>query len=168
MANLAGNFSLHLFPEMKQRIYIDTSVLGGYFDKEFETDTKLFFNRIFNQEYQVHLSEISQIELLPAPQHVKDLVQAIPQNCLVMLDFSLEARELANNYISEKILGKASLNDAYHIAIATVNRIDVLVSWNFRHIVNLDKIRLFNAINLKFGYPVMDIRAPKELIKYED
>jgi predicted nucleic acid-binding protein len=168
MANLAGNFSLTLLPEMKQRIYIDTSVLGGYFDKEFETDTKLFFNRIFNQEYQVHLSEISQIELLPAPQHVKDLVQTIPQNCLVMLEFSVEARELANNYISEKILGKASLNDAYHIAIATVNRIDVLASWNFRHIVNLDKIRLFNAINLKFGYPVIDIRAPKELIKYED
>lgn len=116
----------------------------------------------------VHLSEISQIELLPAPQHVKDLVQTIPDDCLVTLDFSSEARELANHYIAENVLGKASLNDAYHIAIATVNRIDVLISWNFRHIVNLDKIRLFNAINLKFGYPIIDIRAPKELIKYED
>lgn len=85
-----------------------------------------------------------------------------------MLDFSKEARELADKYISEKALGTASLNDAYHIAIATVNRIDVLASWNFRHIVNLDKIRLFNAINLKFRYPVIDIRAPKELIRYED
>jgi len=153
---------------MKQRIYIDTSVLGGYFDAEFETDTKLFFKGIEKKEVLVHLSEISQIELLPAPQHVKDLVQSIPQDCLVMLDFSKEAQELANNYIREKALGTASLNDAYHIAIATVNRIDVLASWNFRHIVNLDKIRLFNAINLKFGYPVIDIRAPKELIKYED
>jgi len=153
---------------MQQRIYIDTSVLGGYFDKEFETDTKLFFKRIEKKEVLIHLSEISQIELLPAPQHVKDLVQTIPQDCLVMLDFSKEAQELANNYISEKALGTASLNDAYHIAIATVNRIDVLASWNFRHIVNLDKIRLFNAINLKFGYPVIDIRAPKELINYED
>jgi len=153
---------------MKQRIYIDTSVLGGYFDKEFEADTKLFFKGIEKKEVLVHLSEISQIELLPAPQHVKDLVQSIPQDCLVMLDFSKEAQELANNYIREKALGTASLNDAYHIAIATVNRIDVLASWNFRHIVNLDKIRLFNAINLKFGYPVIDIRAPKELIKYED
>lgn len=153
---------------MKQRIYIDTSVLGGYFDKEFEVDTKLFFKRVEKKEILIHLSEISQIELLPAPQHVKDLVQTIPQDCLVMLDFSKEAQELANNYINEKALGTASLNDAYHIAIATVNRIDVLASWNFRHIVNLDKIRLFNAINLKFGYPVIDIRAPKELIKYED
>ena len=65
-------------------------------------------------------------------------------------------------------MGKASLNDAYHIAIATVNRMDVLVSWNFKHIVNLDKIRLFNAINMKLGYPIIDIRPPKELIKYED
>jgi len=153
---------------MKQRIYIDTSVLGGYFDKEFETDTKLFFKRIEKKEILIHLSEISQIELLPAPQHVKGLVQTIPQDCLVMLDFSKEGQELANNYISEKALGTASLNDAYHIAIATVNRIDVLASWNFRHIVNLDKIRLFNAINLKFGYPVIDIRAPNELINYED
>ena len=92
----------------------------------------------------------------------------IPQECIVVLEFSEEAQQLANNYIEEKVLGKASLNDAYHIAIATVNRIDVLVSWNFKHIVNLDKIRLFNAINMKLGYPTIDIRAPKELIKYED
>ena len=75
---LANKF-FYLCSFMKQRIYIDTSVLGGYFDKEFETDTKLFFKRILNQEYLVHLSPISQIELLPAPQRVKDLVQDIPQ-----------------------------------------------------------------------------------------
>lgn len=92
----------------------------------------------------------------------------IPMDCLVILDFTKEAQELAENYLNEKILGKASFNDAYHIAIATVNRIDVLVSWNFRHIVNLDKIRLFNSINMKLGYPAIEIRSPKELIKYED
>lgn len=153
---------------MKQRIYIDTSVIGGYFDKEFATDTKLFFKRILNKDYAVHISQISNVELLPAPQHVKDLILTIPTDCLITLDFTEEARELADNYIGEKILGKASLNDAYHIAISTVNRMDILASWNFRHIVNLDKIRLFNAINMKLGYPVIDIRAPKELIKYEE
>ena len=60
------------------------------------------------------------------------------------------------------------MDDAYHIAIATVNRVDVLLSWNFKHIVNWDKIRLFNAINMKNGYPSIDIRSPKELLKYED
>lgn len=143
-------------------------MLGGYFDKEFEVDTKLFFKRVFAKEYDIYLSEISNIELLPAPQYVKDLADSIPTDCLVIVDFSNEAQELANQYVDEKILGKASLNDAYHIAIATVNRIDVLVSWNFRHIVNLDKILLFNGVNMKLGYPVIDIRAPKELIRYED
>jgi len=153
---------------MKPRIYIDTSVIGGYYDKEFETDTKLFFDGIRTRNYNVYLSEISNIELLPAPQRVKDLVKEIPSDCLIFLNFTEEAEELAEKYLAEKILGKASMNDAYHIAIATVNRIDVLVSWNFKHIVNLDKIRLFNAVNMKYGYPSIDIRTPKELIKYED
>ncbi|HWF43058.1 MAG TPA: PIN domain-containing protein [Candidatus Kapabacteria bacterium] len=151
-----------------QRIYIDTSVLGGYFDEEFETDTKLFFQRIFEKNFEVYISEISDIELIPAPAFVSDLLRKIPSECLHRLEFTREARELAEQYIDEKILGPASLNDAYHIAIATVNRIDVLVSWNFKHIVNLDKILLFNAINMKHGYPLIDIRAPKELLRYED
>src|ERR1039458_3107194 len=108
---------------MSLRIYIDTSVIGGYFDKEFEADTKPFFHRIKNGDFMVHISQISNIELLPAPQKVKDLVLEIPQEFLITLDFNEEARKLANNYIQEKILGLASLNDAYHIAIATVNRI---------------------------------------------
>ncbi len=151
---------------MQHRIYIDTSVPGGYFDKDFETDTILFFERIFHKDFIVHLSEISNVELVPAPQKVKNLVARIPSDCLVMLNFTQEAQELAEIYLYEKILSKASFNDANHIAIATVNRIDVLVSWNFRHIVNLDKIRLFNSVNLKLGYPIIDIRSPKELIKY--
>ena len=153
---------------MSLRVYIDTSVIGGYYDKEFETDTKLFFKRIRNKDFIIYISQISNIELLPAPQKVKDLIAEIPPECLINLDFTEEARNLANTYIKEKILGKASFNDAYHIAIATVNRIEVLVSWNFKHIVNLDKIHLFNGVNLKSGYPVIDIRTPKELIKYED
>jgi len=86
---------------------------------------------------------------------------------LFELEFTEEIMDLANNYIEENILTEKSLNDAYHIAHATVNRIDILVSWNFRHIVNLNKIRLFNAVNLKLGYPVIDIRSPKELLIYE-
>ncbi|MBI5214260.1 MAG: PIN domain-containing protein [Ignavibacteriae bacterium] len=153
---------------MKQRIYIDTSVIGGYYDAEFEADTKRFFERIGKKDFLVHLSEISTIELMPAPERVKDVVRKIPADCLVSLEFTKESEELSNHYLEEKILGMNSLNDAYHIAIATVNRIEVLVSWNFKHIVNLDKIRLFNALNLKYGFPLIDIRSPKEMIKYED
>jgi hypothetical protein len=75
---------------------------------------------------------------------------------------------LAESYVREKVLGQASLDDAYHIAISSVNRLDCLISWNFKHIVNFDKIRLFNSINLKLGYPLIDIRTPLEFLKYED
>ena len=153
---------------VKQRIYIDTSVVGGYQDDEFSDDTKNLFERIKNEDFNVYLSEISRLELLPAPKRVQDVVELIPKSCLNYLEFTEEAKQLAEYYIQEKILGAASLDDAYHIAIATVNRIEILLSWNFRHIVNLDKIRLFNAINLKNGYPSIEIRSPKELLKYED
>jgi predicted nucleic acid-binding protein len=152
---------------MKQRIYIDTSVIGGYFDEEFEADTIKMFDRIRNKDFDVYFSEISSGELILAPQKVKELFNEIPIDCLFELEFTEEIMDLANNYIEENILTEKSLNDAYHIAHATVNRIDILVSWNFRHIVNLNKIRLFNAVNLKLGYPVIDIRSPKELLIYE-
>jgi len=72
---------------------------------------------------------------------------------------------LTQLYISNKALGKASENDAYHIALASINRVDCLISWNFKHIVNFEKIKLFNAINMQYGYPVIDIRSPLEFIK---
>ena len=153
---------------VKQRIYIDTSVIGGYFDDEFSADTIKLFERIINEDFYVYLSEISKLELLPAPKQVQELIDLIPSSSLFILEFTEEAKQLAEYYINEKILGSASRDDAYHIAIATVNRVDVLLSWNFRHIVNWDKIRLFNAINLKNGYPAIEIRSPKELLKYED
>jgi len=152
---------------MKDKIYVDTSVLGGFYDIEFEKDTKIFFNRILNKEFSVFISEITETELAFAPEKVKELVNLIPKECLTKLSITKEVDELANTYISEKALGKASLNDAYHIAIATVNKINVLVSWNFKHIVNLNKIRLFNSVNVKLGYSLIEIRCPKELISYD-
>jgi hypothetical protein len=116
----------------------------------------------------VHFSEISETELSLAPDFVKDLKSKIPLDCYRYLELDDDSRELAETYIIEKILGKSSLNDAYHIAIATVNRLDVLVSWNFKHIVNYDKIKLFNSINLRLGFPMIEIRSPKDLLHYEN
>lgn len=153
---------------MKLRIYIDTSVVGGYFDDEFEDITKLFFDRIFKKEFLVYFSAISEAELSLAPDFVQDLKSKIPSDCYQYLDLDNESRELAETYINEKVLSKTSLDDAYHIALATVNRLDVLISWNFKHIVNYDKIKLFNSINLRLGYPMIEIRSPKEFVKYEN
>jgi hypothetical protein len=76
-----------------------------------------------------------------------------------------EAITLAEKYISEGALTNKSYNDALHIALATINNADVLASWNFKHIVNLDRIRLYNSINFRQGYRMIEIRTPREILK---
>jgi len=153
---------------MKPRIYIDTSVVGGFFDEEFEYDTKKFFDRIFRKDFFVYFSEISEAEISLAPEYVKELKNRIPKDCYRFIGLDDDSRYLAQVYVNEKILGPSSYNDAYHIALATVNRLDVLISWNFKHIVNFDKIKLFNSVNMRLGYPIIDIRSPLEFIDYEN
>ncbi len=153
---------------MRQRIYIDTSVIGGYFDEEFEDASKRLFARIENKDFDVYFSEVNETELSLAPIHIQDIKKLIPIDCYKYLDLNKEAKKLAETYVDEKALGQASMNDAYHIAIASINRLDCLISWNFKHIVNFDKIKLFNSINLKLGYPLIDIRTPLAFLKYED
>lgn len=153
---------------MKPRIYIDTSVVGGYFDEEFKEPTKRFFDRIFNRDFYVYFSEVNETELVLAPIHIRNLKNKIPMDCYRYIELDQESKDLADAYLKEKILGQASYNDAYHIAMASTNRLDLLVSWNFKHIVNYNKIKLFNSINLKLGYPMIDIRTPKELVDYDN
>lgn len=98
----------------------------------------------------------------------KRLNARIPEDCYRFIELDNESKNLAQAYIDERILGTSSFNDAYHIALATVNRLDVLVSWNFKHIVNFDKIKLFNSVNMRLGYPIIDIRSPLEFTEYEN
>ena len=153
---------------MRPRIYIDNSVIGGYFDKEFEEVTRRLFDRIIAKDFEIYFSKVNEVELSLAPKHIRDIKNLIPKDCFRCVDLNDEANILAENYVKEKVLGQASMNDAYHIAIASVNRLDCLISWNFKHIVNFDKIKLFNSINLKLGYQLIDIRTPLEFLKYED
>jgi len=82
------------------------------------------------------------------------------------IELTEEAILLADTYIAEKVVGKTSLEDCRHIAMATIHKVDVLASWNFKHIVNLDKIKGYNSVNLKLGYQMIEIRSPKDLINY--
>ncbi len=68
----------------------------------------------------------------------------------------------------EKVIVQTSFADCLHIALATVNRADFMVSWNFKHIVNIERIRGYNSINIKNGYKQLEIRSPREFEKYED
>ena len=149
-------------------IYVDTSVIGGYYDIEFEKETRILFNNIETQKYDIMYSSVTQDELLNAPEQVKDLLESIPKFLIKRVDLTEEAVKLADTYISEGVIGKTSREDCFHIALATINKADILVSWNFKHIVNIFRIRGYNAVNLKLGYSQIDIRSPKEIITNED
>ncbi|HZY10554.1 MAG TPA: PIN domain protein, partial [Bacteroidota bacterium] len=81
------------------------------------------------------------------------------------VELTEEATILADRYIADQVVGKTSKADCQHIAIATINKGDVLVSWNFKHIVNLKRIRGYNSVNLKNNYTMLEIRTPKEIIE---
>ena len=145
------------------KVYVDTSVFGGYFDEDFsEWSVKLIEQFMIGEKIAV-ISDITEDELKNAPEKVRTLFYNIPAEQKELVKLTNEAKELANKYIKEKVVTKKSLLDAQHIAIATLNKVDVLVSWNFKHIVNYNKIRLYNSVNLKYGYPLLEIRNPREL-----
>jgi hypothetical protein len=79
------------------------------------------------------------------------------------VELTEEARTLAGHYIAAGVISPKMLADARHIGVATVNRVDVLASWNFKHIVNLKRVHGYNSINLREGYPLLEIRSPREL-----
>jgi predicted nucleic acid-binding protein len=153
---------------MKQRIYIDTSVIGGYFDEEFKDATRELFKRFENNEITFVVSDLLDLELIGAPKNVRELPYKFSADKFERVELTDEAVILADTYIAEKVIGKTSLEDCRHIAIATINKVDVLASWNFKHIVNLDRIKGYNSVNYRLGYPMIEIRSPKDLIHYED
>jgi hypothetical protein len=109
-------------------------------------------------------STITEDELQNAPLLVKELLESIPGQYKRKVELTEEATQLADSYIKEKVVGKTSREDCFHIALATVYRADILVSWNFKHIVNVLRIRGYNSVNMKYGYPSIDIRSPKEIV----
>ena len=152
---------------MIRRIYIDTSVVGGFFDRVFSADTKALFDRLENKEIIFVISSVLEQELKNAPKRVRELLDKYDNKCFEYVLLTQEAIELADYYIAEKVVGQTCVEDCRHIAVATLNKVDVLASWNFKHIVNLDKIEGYNNINMKYGYATIEIRTPKELINYE-
>lgn len=109
-----------------------------------------------------------ELELLHAPKRVSELLLKYSKNAFERVELTEEILNLADRYIVEKVVGRTSLEDCRHIALATVNRVDVLASWNFKHIVNLDRIKGYNSVNLRLGYPLIEIRTPQELVRYGD
>lgn len=145
------------------RIYVDTSVFGGCFDSEIEIWSNQLIDLFKIGKYKAVISEVSEFELKFAPKHVRQILLDIPPKNLEVSKLTDEAKQLSEHYLKEKIVTKKSLADTQHIAIASVQQVDLLVSWNFKHIVNYDKIRLYNAVNLKYGYKILEIRNPRDI-----
>jgi hypothetical protein len=147
------------------RIYIENSVIGGYYDDEFKEPTRALFEFFRSGRYKAVVSSHSFDELNQgAPENVKENLKTIDYEGYVITD---EMQNLTEKYMTEKIVSEQYRSDALHIAAATVLQVDVLVSWNFKHIVNLGKIKLFNAVNIREGYSALEIRTPQEVLTNE-
>ena len=152
---------------MKQRVYLDTSVIGGCEDEEFAKWSVQIIED-FRQCVRIAVvSDLTRQELEGAPEGVRRILSSLPEAGMEDVFLTPEAEALAETYLDEKVVQPKHIADAQHIAIATVQRVDTLASWSFRQIVNLDRIRAFNSVNLKCGYPILEIRSPREIVHEE-
>ena len=145
------------------RFYVDTSVWGGINDKEFSEWTIPFFEQAKLGKFITVLSDVTIAELQNAPEIIRNLPITIPPRFLELVSITDEQLKLADKYVQEGALPNKFHSDAQHIALSSILKVDSLVSWNFKHMVNFFRIRQYNSINLKFGYSLIDIRTPIEL-----
>ena len=148
----------------KPRLYFDTSVFGGVYDDEFFEASNMLFEEVRLGNLICVYSNLSVTELKNAPDKVKKFFNNLPKENLEFVTVTEEAFSLAQEYLNEKVVGKTSADDCRHIATATLNKVDCLVSWNFKHIVNVFRIKGYNSVNLKNGYIQIEIRSPKEIV----
>lgn len=145
------------------RVYIDTSVFGGYFDDEFEPASRAFFEALFDGRAIVLISDTLVAELVDAPERVQDLLERTLRCDNERLGLPEEAEELRDAYLAAGVLPEKWADDALHVSHAAVARADVIVSWNFRHLVNPLRIRGFNGVNATQGYGPVVILTPEDV-----
>ncbi len=146
------------------RVYVDTSVIGGCLDEEFAEWSLAVMELAQRGEILLLISDLLTLELQGAPEEVRNLLPGVPEASRLAVHVNDETNALLQAYMKDKIVSRRYTTDAHHVAMASVHRADVLLSWNFKHIVHLDKIRKFNGVNLRMGYPLIEIRSPKEYV----
>jgi hypothetical protein len=137
------------------------------FDAGFEEPSRVFVESVRSGRVVAMLGSTTLAELAQAPERVQKVLVGLPPDCVVRCGITAEVEQLRDAYLAAGVLTPKWTDDATHVATATVHDADVLVSWNFRHIVNFDKIRLFNAVNLRLGFRPISIHSPLEL-QYDD
>jgi predicted nucleic acid-binding protein len=148
------------------RVYADTSVFGGVFDEEFQAASRVFFDQVRGGRFQLVTSAIVQEEISPAPIEVREFFAGM-LDLIEVAEVSAEALQLRAAYLDTGIVFPKWADDALHVAVATTSGCSLIVSWNFKHIVHLEKIPLYNAVNTLKGYSHIGIFSPLEVIRYE-
>lgn len=133
-------------------LYLDTSILGGYFDDEWKQPTRELWRQMESGLWRFVTSLVAAEELIEAPERVRELFNSTFEAADV-LNITEEIDHLAATYVAQGVVTPKYEDDARHVAACTVNRIDFLVSWNFRHMVNVQRETAFNGVNLLNGYP---------------
>lgn len=146
------------------RIYADTSVFGGCLDPEFSDDSQPFFDGVRAGRFVLLLSEAVLRELKAAPETVRGVLAGLPQDQLENVEIGPDVIRLQQAYLAAKVVPPRYADDATHVAAATIARADAIVSWNFKHHLRLDKMRAYNAVNLSFGYGIIAIMTPREIM----
>ncbi len=148
----------------KLRIYVDTSVVGGCLDDEFMEPSRKLLELFRSGNATVLASDLLLLELEDAPPDVKAILSSLPLASIERVELGEEAERLQALYMAADVVGPACGNDALHVALAVVARADMIVSWNFKHIVHFDKMRGFNSVNLREGYGQLAILSPLEVV----
>jgi predicted nucleic acid-binding protein len=149
------------------RVYADTSVFGGVNDEEFRVASRRFFNLVREGKFEIVVSTVVIEELNKAPAATRRLYDDI-WGMTERVPITAQALNLRDAYLRAGIIGPRWAADALHVAIATVSGCSLVVSWNFKHIVNFRKIPLYNAINRANGYGEIGIYTPQEVIEDEE
>ncbi len=150
-----------------RRVYADTSVFGGVFDAEFDAHSRSFFDQVRAGRFSLVVSAVIERELAAAPEQVRAWYtdfSGLAESALV----TPESLQLQAAYLTAGIVSDKSAEDALHVALATVTLCDILVSWNFKHIVHVDKGPKYNGVNAVRGYRDLAIHSPAEVIQYEE
>lgn len=149
------------------RVYADTSVFGGCFDDEFAAESKAFFASVRTGRFVLVVAPTVLAELQRAPAPVREILRDLPRTTVEFVGIDVEVQGLRDAYLEAGILTDAHRSDAEHIAAASVADVDFVVSWNFKHIVQFEKIAGYQAVNLLNGYREIRIYSPKEVVASE-
>ncbi len=147
----------------RPRVYVDNSVFSGTQDEEFAEESLRFFERVREGAYTVLVSETVLRELARAPEGARRVHADLPAGSVEEVPVDDEVMELAQAYIDAGVLGSRRIADATHVAAATVARADLILSWNFKHLVNYNRIRKFNGVDALKGFAQIEIRSPLEV-----